>query len=76
LGATVAVRMEVHMAILPIDIGGDLVVRIGRDAVRLSPSEGFRVAERLLRQSIRHMVVEAALDTEMPKRAPRRRKSH
>jgi hypothetical protein len=56
------------MATLPIDIDANLVVRIGRDAVRLSPSQGFRVAEKLMQQSVRQMVIEAALGVEKPKR--------
>jgi hypothetical protein len=68
--------MEVHMVTLPIAIGADLVIRIGREAAQLSPSQGFRVAEQLLQHSIQRMVVDAALRNEALKRPVSRRKPH
>lgn len=49
---------------LPLQIDGDLNVRVGRSIVRLTPSEGLQAAEQLIRKSTRRMMVEEALDIE------------
>jgi hypothetical protein len=66
------------MATLPIAIGANLEVRMGREVARLSPSQGFKLAEQLLERSIEQMVVEAAVRNEAPVRVTRtnRRKCH
>ena len=55
-----------------IEIRDDLTVAIGSEAVRLTPGEGFRLAERLIRRSTARMVEEEVEAAEAPtvRRAP------
>jgi hypothetical protein len=46
---------------LPLQIGSDLAVRIGAEVVTLTPSQGLRAAEQLIRKSTRLMMIEEAL---------------
>jgi hypothetical protein len=39
-------------------VANDLTVVVGYEAVRLTPTEGFRLAERLIRRSTARMVEE------------------
>ena len=41
-----------------IEITNDLAIKIGAEAARLSPSEGFRLAERLIRKSTSKMIAD------------------
>jgi hypothetical protein len=43
-----------------IRVSGDLTIRIGDAAVRLSPREGLRLAENLARKSFRRVLAEEA----------------
>jgi hypothetical protein len=44
-----------------IRVSGDLTVRIGDAAVRLSPREGLKLAENLARKSFRRVLAEEAV---------------
>jgi hypothetical protein len=48
---------------LPLQIDGDLNIRVGGATVRLTPSEGLEAAEQLIRKSTRRMMLEEALDS-------------
>ena len=56
-------------------VANDLTLVVGNEAVRLTPSEGFRLAERLIRRSTARMVEEevsiASTDTRAPQRSAR-----
>jgi hypothetical protein len=39
-------------------VANDLTLVVGNEAVRLTPTEGFRLAERLIRRSTARMVEE------------------
>jgi len=41
-----------------VEIREDLTVAIGRAAVKLTPSEGFRLAETIIRRSVTRMLEE------------------
>ena len=43
---------------LPAVVTNDLTLVVGNEAVRLKPTEGFRLAERLIRRSTARMVEE------------------
>lgn len=43
-------------------IDPDLTVHLGRSFTRLTPTQGFEAAERLIRQSTRRMMLEEAFD--------------
>ena len=43
---------------LPAVVTNDLTLVVGNQAVRLTPTEGFRLAERLFRRSTARMVEE------------------
>ena len=43
---------------LPAVVTNDLRLVVGNEAVRLTPTEGFRLAERLIRRSTARMVEE------------------
>jgi hypothetical protein len=43
-----------------VEIRDDLTIAIGDAAARLSPSEGFRIAEDLIRKSARRALAEEA----------------
>ena len=43
---------------LPAVVTNDLTLVVGNQAVRLTPTEGFRLAERLIRRSTARMVEE------------------
>jgi hypothetical protein len=43
---------------LPVSVGFDLKVRIGEEAAPLSPRQGLRLAEVLIRRSCRAMLAE------------------
>ena len=53
---------------MPIQLLPDLRVAIGRDRVAITPREGLRFAEKLIRASTRRMVEEEAA---APVRKPR-----
>jgi hypothetical protein len=54
---------------LPIRITPDLTVALGGAAVTISPAQGMRLAEQLIRRSTRKMMVEEALAAPaMPRR--------
>jgi hypothetical protein len=53
---------------LPVVVAKDLTVVIGDEAVRLTPTEGFRLAERLIRRSTARMVEEEIGLGSSPKR--------
>ena len=63
------------MAGLPFRIDPDLTVRLGAEALRLTPSQGLRLAKALIRKSTRAMMVEEALPPTLrrPRPAVRRR---
>jgi hypothetical protein len=48
---------------LPLQIDGDLNIRLGSATVRLTPAEGLEAAEQLIRKSTRRMMLEEALDS-------------
>jgi len=54
-------------------VANDLTLVVGNEAVRLTPTEGFRLAERLIRRSTARMVEEEVGLGEAPnaKRASR-----
>jgi hypothetical protein len=56
-------------------VANDLTLVVGNEAVRLTPSEGFRLAERLIRRSTARMVEEevsiASNDTPAPQHSAR-----
>jgi hypothetical protein len=55
-------------------VANDLTLVVGDQAVRLTPSEGFRLAERLIRRSTARMVeeeVEVGSQQVAPKRGGR-----
>jgi hypothetical protein len=55
---------------LPIQVAGDLTISLGgSSAVALSPAQGLRLAEQLIRKSTRRMMVEEAF-------APPRQRPH
>ena len=58
---------------LPAVVTNDLTLVVGNQAVRLTPTEGFRLAERLIRRSTARMVEEEVGLGEAPnaKRGPR-----
>lgn len=41
-------------------IGADLTLRLGDEVVQLTPAEGLRAAEQLIRKSTRRMMIEEA----------------
>ena len=41
-----------------VSVGLDLTIKLGREAVRLTPSEGFNLAEHLIRRSTARMCAE------------------
>jgi hypothetical protein len=43
-----------------IAVGDDLVMRVGAEAIRLTPSEGLDLAERLARASFKRAMTEEA----------------
>ena len=47
---------------LPVTIGDDLTIRIGTVSAALTPTQGFAVAEQLLRKSTRRAIVAEAED--------------
>lgn len=49
-----------EQAMLPIRIGSDLVVRLGAERADLTPKQGLRLAEDLIRKSTRRMMLEEA----------------
>lgn len=53
---------------LPLQIDGDLNVRVGAATVQLTPAEGLQAAEQLIRKSTRRMMLEEALDDGEPPR--------
>lgn len=56
-----------------ITVTNDLTLVVGDQAARLTPTEGFRLAERLIRRSTARMVEEEiGLDAPSGKRAPQR----
>jgi len=59
---------------LPAVVSNDLTLVVGNEAVRLTPTEGFRLAERLIRRSTARMVEEeiGLGDTPSGKRASQR----
>jgi hypothetical protein len=54
---------------LPLQIDGDLTVRVGGSTVRLTPSEGLQAAEQLIRKSTRRMMLDEALNANDPSQA-------
>jgi hypothetical protein len=58
------------MAALPFKIGADLTIQLGAEALRLTPSQGLRAAERLVRRSLIQMMREEA-GLSRPLRRPR-----
>jgi hypothetical protein len=57
-----------------VTVANDLTLVVGDEAVRLTPTEGFRLAERLIRRSTARMVEEeiGLGDTPSGKRASQR----
>ena len=53
-------------------VANDLTVVVGNEAVRLTPTEGFRLAERLIRRSTAKMIDEEVADRTVPA-APKRK---
>jgi hypothetical protein len=53
-----------------IEVREDLTVAIGGAAVRLTPGEGFRLAEQLIRRSTARMVEEEVEAAERSDRRP------
>jgi hypothetical protein len=53
-------------------VANDLTLVVGNEAVRLTPSEGFRLAERLIRRSTARMV-EEEVGSGTQQAAPKRR---
>jgi len=53
-------RRSNHKAAPLIAVGDDLVMRVGAEAIRLTPSEGLDLAERLARASFRRALTEEA----------------
>ena len=51
-------------------VANDLTIVVGNEAVRLTPAEGFRLAERLIRRSTARMVEEEVGNANTP--APKR----
>jgi hypothetical protein len=47
-------------------VANDLTLVVGNEAVRLTPTEGFRLAERLIRRSTARMVEEEVSLGETP----------
>ena len=43
---------------MPVTVESDLRVRVGRNVARLTPSEGFAVAEQLIRTATRRLIAE------------------
>ena len=54
---------------LPIRIGPNLAVRLGAETAILTPSQGLRLAEQLIRKSTRRMMIEEAVYAEPPRRS-------
>jgi hypothetical protein len=56
---------------LPITVTRDLTVVVGDESTRLTPSQAFQLAERLIRRSTQRLVAEevAANTVSPPKRA-------
>jgi len=61
-------------AMLPAVVTNDLTLVVGNEAVRLTPTEGFRLAERLIRRSTARMAEEeiGLGDAPNAKRVPQR----
>jgi hypothetical protein len=53
----------------PVRIGADLTVRLGCAAATLSPSQGFRLAEQLIRKSTRRMMIAEAFAEPSPRQS-------
>jgi hypothetical protein len=47
---------------LPVTVSDDLTIRIGTASAALTPTQGFAVAEQLLRKSTRRAIVDEAED--------------
>jgi len=60
---------------LPIRIGSDLAIRLGAETAVLTPAQGFRLAEQLIRKSTRVMMLQEAVQREprRPRPAARHR---
>jgi hypothetical protein len=52
---------------LPVTIGDDLSISINSGGARLTPAQGLRLAEQLIRKSTHSMIIEEA---ERARRAP------
>ena len=62
--------------LLPLDIAPDLTLTIGSQSTRVTPQLGLRLAESLLRVSVREIAREERERAEhRPCRAPRNRKT-
>jgi hypothetical protein len=43
---------------MPVTVENDLSIRVGRNVARLTPSEGYAIAEKLIRTATRRLIAE------------------